>query len=97
MEWAMAMLLKHPDKMEKVRTELTSTIGSSKDFVEDSDLSKLPYLHAVVKETLRLHPAALLLPQAVVADGGMSLCGFTVPHGTCVLVNLWAMGRDPAA
>ncbi|GJM94873.1 hypothetical protein PR202_ga11556 [Eleusine coracana subsp. coracana] len=95
-EWAMAMLLKHPDKMDKVRAELAANIGS-KDFVEDSDLGKLPYLHAVVKETLRLHPAAPLLPRAVVADGGISLAGFTVPNGTNVLVNLWAMGRDPAA
>ncbi|KAK3140486.1 hypothetical protein QOZ80_5AG0401680 [Eleusine coracana subsp. coracana] len=95
-EWAMAMLLKHPDKMDKVRAELAANIGS-KDFVEDSDLGKLPYLHAVVKETLRLHPAAPLLPRAVVSDGGISLAGFTVPNGTNVLVNLWAMGRDPAA
>ncbi|PUZ70634.1 hypothetical protein GQ55_2G248700 [Panicum hallii var. hallii] len=93
-EWAMALLLKHQGKMEKVQAELAASLGS-KDFIEERDLDKLPYLHAVVKETLRLQPPAPLLPRMVIADG-VSLGGFSVPTGTCVLVNLWAMGRDPA-
>ncbi|CAL5081366.1 unnamed protein product [Urochloa decumbens] len=91
-EWAMALLLKHPDKMKEVQAELAASLGS-KDFVEENDLDKLPYLHAVVKETLRLQPPAPLLPRQVVVDG-MSLGGFSVPIGTYVLVNLWAIGRD---
>lgn len=93
-EWAMALLLKHPDKMKKVQAELAASIRS-KEFVEESELNKLPYLDAVVKETLRLQPPAPLLPRMVVVDG-MSLGGFSVPIGTYVLVNLWAIGRDPA-
>ncbi|KAJ1289598.1 hypothetical protein BS78_02G176900 [Paspalum vaginatum] len=93
-EWAMALLLKHRDKMKKVQDELAANLGS-KDFVEEHDLHKLPYLHAVIKETLRLQPPAPLLPRKVVADD-MSLGGFSVPIGTYVLVNLWAIGRDPA-
>ncbi|CAN6210643.1 unnamed protein product [Urochloa humidicola] len=93
-EWAMALLLKHPDKMKEVQTELAASLGS-KDFVEECDLDRLPYLHAVVKETLRLQPPAPLVPRKVVVDG-MSLGGFSVPIGTYVLVNLWAIGRDPA-
>ncbi|CAN6217591.1 unnamed protein product [Urochloa humidicola] len=93
-EWAMALLLKHPDKMKEVQAELAANLGS-KDFVEEHDLDKLPYLHAVVKETLRLQPPAPLIPRQVVVDG-MSLGGFSVPIGTYVLVNLWAIGRDPA-
>ncbi|WVZ64883.1 hypothetical protein U9M48_014337 [Paspalum notatum var. saurae] len=93
-EWAMALLLKHQDKMEKVQDELAENLGC-KDFVEEHDLHKLPYLHAVIKETLRLQPPAPLLPRKVVT-GDMSLGGFAVPVGTYVLVNLWAIGRDPA-
>ncbi|CAN6182147.1 unnamed protein product [Urochloa humidicola] len=93
-EWAMALLLiKHQDKMKKVQAELASSLGS-KDFVEESDLDKLPYLHAVIKETLRLQPPAPLLPRMVVMDG-MSLGGFSVPIGTYILLLLWAIGRDP--
>ncbi|CAD6252738.1 unnamed protein product [Miscanthus lutarioriparius] len=60
-QWAMAELLRHPEKMKKVNAELAEKLGS-KDFVTESDLSELPYLHAVVKETLRLHPAVPLIP-----------------------------------
>lgn len=93
-EWAMANLLRHPSKMEKLRAEMTASLGS-KDLVVESDLGKLPYLHAVVQETLRLHPAVPVVTREVAADG-VSLGGFPMPIGTCVLVNLWAIGRDPA-
>ncbi|XP_044969023.1 cytochrome P450 76M5-like [Hordeum vulgare subsp. vulgare] len=95
-QWAMAQLLRHPEKMDKVRNELSAclAVGSS-DFVKESDLDNLPYLHAVVKETLRLHPAVPLIPREVAADG-VSLGGFPIPIGTGVVVNLWAIGRDPA-
>ncbi|TVU09795.1 hypothetical protein EJB05_43291, partial [Eragrostis curvula] len=91
-EWAMAHLLRLPNKMEKLCAEISSTLGS-KDFVEESDLHKLPYLHAVVKETLRLHPAVPVVTREVSANG-VSLGGFPVPVSTCVLINLWAIGRD---
>nr|CAB3486635.1 unnamed protein product [Digitaria exilis] len=85
-------LLRHPEKMKKVTAELATQLGSS-DFVMESDLNKLPYLQAVVKETLRLHPAVPLIPREVIADD-VSLGGFDVPNGTGVVVNLWAIGRD---
>jgi cytochrome P450 len=89
----MALLLKHPEKMKKLRAELATSLGT-KEFVQESDLNKLPYTHAVVKETLRLQPSAPLLPRTVSTDG-MSLSGFSVPIGTNILINLWAIGRDP--
>lgn len=95
-QWAMAQLLRHPEKMEKVNGELAMSLGS-KDYVEESDLEKLPYLQAVVKETLRLHPAVPLIPREVVAKDGVSLGGlFHLPMETGVVVNLWAIGRDRA-
>ncbi|KAJ1287584.1 hypothetical protein BS78_02G021300 [Paspalum vaginatum] len=95
-QWAMARLLCHPEKMKKVKAELATQLGSQ-NFVAESDLNKLPYLHGVVKETLRLHPAVPLIPREVVAEDGVSLGGFRVPKGTGVVVNLWAIGRDKAA
>ncbi|PON92921.1 Cytochrome P450, E-class, group I [Trema orientale] len=54
-EWTMAELLKHPEAMRKVQEELTQVVGLT-NMVEESHLSELTYLNAVVKETFRLHP-----------------------------------------
>ncbi|ESQ51635.1 hypothetical protein EUTSA_v10016531mg [Eutrema salsugineum] len=93
-EWAMAELLRNPKSMEKTQTEIDSVIGQNGN-VQESDISKLPYLQAVVKETFRLHPPnPLLLPREAEAD--VEVLGFMVLKETQVLVNVWAIGRDPS-
>ncbi|TJX12503.1 cytochrome P450, partial [Tissierella creatinini] len=92
LEWAMTELLRNPDILSKVRLELEQTIGKGNP-IEESDITRLPYLQAVVKETLRLHPAVpLLLPRKALAD--VEIAGFIVPKGAQVFVNAWAIGRD---
>ncbi|CAI0409405.1 unnamed protein product [Linum tenue] len=92
-EWAMTELLCNPDKLAIAKKELNQTIGIG-IHLQESDVSRLPYLQAVVKETFRLHPAApLLLPRKAGVD--VEICGFTVPQGAEILVNVWAIGRDP--
>ncbi|PHT79028.1 hypothetical protein T459_17080 [Capsicum annuum] len=92
-EWAMAELLRKPEELNKVRQEIIQQIGTERP-VKESDINKLPYLQAVVKEAMRLHPAvSLLLPHK--AQNDIEVLGYTVPKGTQVLVNAWAIGRDP--
>ncbi|KAG9445958.1 hypothetical protein H6P81_012086 [Aristolochia fimbriata] len=92
LEWAMAELLRHPEAMAKVRSELEKTLVSGQSF-EESDIAKLPYLQAVVKETLRLHPPVpLLIPRR--AETTVEISGFTIPRNTQLFVNSWAIGRD---
>ncbi|TMW97813.1 hypothetical protein EJD97_004941 [Solanum chilense] len=92
-EWAMAELLRKPEEMKKVGQEIMEQIGLERA-VKESDMDKLPYLQAVVKETMRLHPASpLLLPHKAQHD--VQVLGFTVPKDSQVLVNAWAIGRDP--
>jgi len=55
LEWAMAQLLTHPEAMLKARAEIDANVGRSR-LVEESDMTNLPYLQCVVKETLRLCP-----------------------------------------
>lgn len=91
-QWAMAELLRNPEVLAKARAELVQVIGKGNP-VEESDISRLPYLQAVVKETFRLHPAVpLLLPRRAEAD--VEVAGFTIPKGAQVMVNAWAIGRD---
>nr|QWK52444.1 cytochrome P450 76C4-4 [Isatis tinctoria] len=93
-EWAMAELLRNPKTMAKAQAEIEKVIGQN-GVVEESDISELPYLQAVVKETFRLHPPApLLVPRK--AESDVEVLGFMVLKDTQVLVNVWAIGRDPS-
>lgn len=92
-EWTMTELMMHPDIMRKCQAELSDVVSDHK-IVEETHLSKLAYLHAVVKETLRLHPAApLLLPRS--PSKSSSVGGYAIAKGTKVFLNVWAMHRDP--
>nr|XP_027091608.1 cytochrome P450 81D1-like [Coffea arabica] len=94
MEWAMSLMLNHPQVLKKARSEIDNNVTQSGQLIEDSDLSKLPYLRCIIKETLRLFPAApTLLPHYSSED--CTIGGFKVPKGTTLLVNAWAIHRDP--
>ncbi|GLJ29512.1 hypothetical protein SUGI_0581780 [Cryptomeria japonica] len=93
-EWAMAALLKHPHILKKAQQELDTHIGRDR-VVEESDLHKLKYLEAIVKETLRLYPAApVLIPHE--STESCSVGGYEIPAGARLIVNVWAIHRDPA-
>ncbi|CAL5429810.1 unnamed protein product [Camellia sinensis] len=93
-EWAMTELLLHPSIMLKVCEEVTKTIGVE-GRIEESKILALPYLHAVVKETMRLHLSVpLLVPHKTETD--VKLQDFLIPKSTQVLVNEWAIARNPS-
>ncbi|XP_058221154.1 cytochrome P450 81C13-like isoform X1 [Rhododendron vialii] len=93
MERAISLLLNHPEALRRVRTEIDTQVGHSR-LVDDTDFAVLPFLHCVICETLRLHPPLpLLLPHYSSED--CTVGGFDVPRGTTLLVNAWAVHRDP--
>lgn len=82
----------NPEKMAKAKAELQRVAGEKK-LLEEPDIARLPYLRAVVKEAMRLHnPSPLLLPRK--AESDQEVGGYSIPEGTQILVNAWAMGRD---
>ncbi|XP_057451217.1 geraniol 8-hydroxylase-like [Lotus japonicus] len=92
LEWAMAELLRNENAMSKVKQEMEQIIGKGK-LVEESDVARLPYLQAVLKETFRLHPLVpLLIPRK--ANETVEISGYTIPKDATILVNQWAMGRN---
>lgn len=94
LEWAMAELAKNPHMMARAQNEIEQALGKDCTIIQESDISKLPYVQAVIKESLRLHPPTVfLLPRK--ADQDVELYGYVVPKNAQVLVNLWAIGRDP--
>lgn len=93
-EWAMSEMVKKPEILGTATEELDRVVGHSR-LVTEGDIPNLPYIEAIVKETMRLHPVApLLMPRQSRKD--TSLFGYDIPTGTRVLVNVWAIGRDPA-
>ncbi|XP_057805478.1 11-hydroxysugiol 20-monooxygenase-like [Salvia miltiorrhiza] len=93
-EWAMVELLLHPDKLGKLKAELKSVVGE-KSIVEESDIARLPYLEAAIKEVFRLHPAAPLLAPHVAAEEAR-VNEYIIPKDAKVFVNVWAITRDPS-
>ncbi|XP_039135829.1 cytochrome P450 81Q32-like [Dioscorea cayenensis subsp. rotundata] len=93
LEWAMSLLLNHPEKLKKAQEEIDEQIEHGR-LIQESDLPNLPYLQGIINETLRLYPATpLLLPHESMQD--CELNGFHIPQGTILLVNVYAMHRDP--
>ncbi|GMY15529.1 flavonoid 3'-monooxygenase [Fagus crenata] len=92
-EWAIAELIRHPKILAQVQKELDSVVGRDR-FVSELDLAQLTYLQAVVKETFRLHPSTpLSLPR--MASESCEIDGYHIPKGSTLLVNVWAIARDP--
>ncbi|XP_047329895.1 iridoid oxidase [Impatiens glandulifera] len=93
LEWAMAELLHNPNKLQKAQQELRSFISPNKK-VQEKDIENLPYLRAVIKETLRLHPPLPFLVPHMAMDS-CTMLGYNILKSTQILVNVWAIGRDP--
>ena len=92
--WAMSELIRHPDVMKKMQDELQEVVGLHR-MVQESDLVNLEYLEMVVKEIMRLYPAGpLSIPRESLED--CTVDGFHIPKKSRVIVNVWAIGRDPS-
>ncbi|XXG75951.1 hypothetical protein AAC387_Pa08g0412 [Persea americana] len=92
-EWAMAEMMAHPEVMRKARDELEQVVGLD-NAVEETHLAKLDYLSAILKEVLRLHaPFPFLVPRS--PSQACNVGGYMVPTGARVMVNVWAIQRDP--
>lgn len=93
-EWAMAELMKNPTLMKRAKDELDEVVGLNR-IVQEADIPNLPFLQAITKEALRMHPPApLSLPHESTRPAEMF--GYKLPAHTRVFYNLFAIHRDPA-
>ncbi|KAJ4797065.1 cytochrome P450 family 71 polypeptide [Rhynchospora pubera] len=91
LEWVMSELVKNPTVMKKAQDEVRQLQG--RKIITEVDLAELNFLRLVIKETLRLHPVAPLIPR--VCPDTLNILNHEVPKGTTLIVNMWAVGRDP--
>ncbi|RDX64589.1 Cytochrome P450 82A4, partial [Mucuna pruriens] len=90
--WAICLILKNPIVLEKVKAEFHIQVGK-KRCIRETDISKLIYFQAIVKETLRLYsPAPLSAPHEFIEDCTVS--GYNVKKGTRLIINLWKIHTD---
>nr|QWK52335.1 cytochrome P450 705A15-2 [Isatis tinctoria] len=90
-QWTMAEIFNNPKTLERLREELDSVLGTRR-LIQETDLQNLPYLQAVVKEGLRLHPPGPLFGRF--SQEGCRIGGFYVPEKTSLMVNAYAVMRD---
>lgn len=92
-EAAVSLLLAHPVVFKKAREEIDTKVEPSR-LLDDTDLSKLTYLHCFIMEALRLGPVGSILPPHE-SSTECTVGGFHVPRGTMLLINTWALYREP--
>ncbi|XP_047963690.1 salviol synthase-like [Salvia hispanica] len=93
-EWALSELIRNPSKLVKAQQEVREIFDNEGSYIDEDKFHELKYLKLIIKETLRLHPPApLLIPK--VNSQRCEINGYEIPAGTRVIVNGWALGRDP--
>uniref|UniRef100_A0ACD5Z0Y0 Uncharacterized protein n=1 Tax=Avena sativa TaxID=4498 RepID=A0ACD5Z0Y0_AVESA len=94
LQWMMAELMRNPRVRRKAQEEVRRELAGNSSVTEDG-LANLHYLRMVIKETLRLHvPGPLLTLRQ--CRSPCQVLGYDVPEGATVIVNAWAIARDPA-
>ncbi|KAI1307997.1 Cytochrome P450 3A25 [Halotydeus destructor] len=85
------LLALNTDIQEKLHSEL------SQDMCSDYDkLVNHPYLEAVIHETLRLYPPAVVLSRQASEDYKLPGTDVTIPRGMDVQISTWRVHRDPS-
>ncbi|KJZ75411.1 hypothetical protein HIM_05107 [Hirsutella minnesotensis 3608] len=83
----------HPDKLARLRDELDrfERDGRASDPVTFAQVQDMPYLQAVIKEVLRMHPAVGVILPRTVPEGGAELGGYVFPAKTAVGCSAWPL------
>ncbi|EXC01465.1 Licodione synthase [Morus notabilis] len=91
-EWMLSELINNPTVLEKARQEIDRVVGQTR-LVNESDGPNLPYMQAIIKEVLRLHPVSPVITRKCVKEHKVGK--YVIPVDTILFVNNWSISRDP--
>jgi cytochrome P450 len=95
MSWAIYCLCKHPSTQQRLRSELRSSLPALSDptaSISSTDIDRLPYLNAVLQETLRIFPPVPLTMRETATD--TTIQGSFIPRGTTIVISPWAVNTS---
>jgi cytochrome P450 len=88
-------MIAHPEIQKRAQDELDAVVGRSRA-PTFADAPNLPYIQALVKESLRWRPAfPFSIPHSTSEDDWYE--GMFIPKGTICLINLWQCHHDPSS
>lgn len=90
--WTFQLLGRHPEVEARLLDELQPVLDGQRPTAEDVD--DLPYLEAVIDESMRLYPPAWAIGRKAIEP--VELAGHTFPAGSQVMISQWVVHRDPA-
>ncbi|MHB8640447.1 MAG: cytochrome P450 [Candidatus Acidiferrales bacterium] len=94
LSWTWYLLAQNPPAEANLHQELSGVFAAREPrTLEAKDAESLPYLDAVIRESLRLYPPAYLIARLAIEP--FDLAGYSFPAGTTILMSQWVTHRDP--
>ncbi|KIX97850.1 uncharacterized protein Z520_06628 [Fonsecaea multimorphosa CBS 102226] len=89
-------MIKRPELWTRLRQEVTAVLPDTQSLASGRDLENLPFLRAVIKESLRFSMGTSARLARVVPRSGAVLCGESIAPGTRVSFAHYVYNNDPA-
>jgi cytochrome P450 len=89
--FALMLLGDHPEVDARAFAEIEKALQGKTARAED--VPALPFLEAIVKETMRLYPPAHIIGREATRD--LTLGKWSIPKGASVLMSPWALHHEP--
>lgn len=91
LSFTMLLLAEHPEIQARARAEVDAVLGSRAATMDD--VAKLPFIDAVLKESMRVYPPVYMFGREALED--VEISGWVIPRRAQVLTPVWAIHRDP--
>ncbi|KAH7523140.1 hypothetical protein JRO89_XSUnG0084500 [Xanthoceras sorbifolium] len=95
LQWVMANVVKYSGVQANIFSEMNQVVEQGQEWIKENDLQKMPYLKAVILESLRRHPPVNLVTAPHMVTEDVELAGYLILKGTPVYFWIPDMGRDP--